>query len=312
MIPPKPHDGGLLRHLRLAHARPARLALMLTPLLLGGCSYGIMAPKGPVGAADKTILIDSLGIMLAIVIPVIIATLGFAWWFRAGNQKARYLPKWSYSGRIEMVVWSIPLMVIILLGGVTWIGSHQLDPAVPLSDKKPIEVQVVSLDWRWLFIYPDQRIAAINRLTIPAGRPVHFTLTSASVMTAFFVPELGSMIYTMNGMETQLNLQADAPGHFPGLAAHFSGDGFADMHFDVSALPETEFDSWVRAVKEQNHTLDGDLYRELSKQTIDTKVYEFSDVDPSLFHQIVSLALPPGPGPDDGQPNPGVSPRQEN
>jgi cytochrome o ubiquinol oxidase subunit 2 len=150
--------------------------------------------------------------MLAIVVPTIAATFAFAWWFRASNARARYLPDWVFSGRIELIVWSIPLLVIMLLGGVAGIGSHDLDPAKPLtSDTPPFEVQVVSLDWKWLFIYPSHGVASVNQLVIPAATPIHFSLTSASVMNVFFVPQLGSMIYTMNGMTTQLNLQADSP-----------------------------------------------------------------------------------------------------
>ena len=196
------------------------------------------------------ILIDSLAIMLAIVVPTIVATLAFAWWFRASNTRARYLPDWDYSGRIELIVWSIPLLVIMLLGGVAWIGSHDLDPAKPLaSNTPPLEVQVVSLDWKWLFIYPDQGVASVNQLVVPVGVPLHFSLTSASVMNAFFIPQLGSMIYTMNGMTTQLNLQADAPGTFRGLSSHFSGDGFSDMHFEVLAVPAERFNAWIEATR---------------------------------------------------------------
>ena len=159
--------------------------------------------------------------------------------------------------QLELIVWAIPLLTIMLLGGVAWIGSHDLDPAKPLASKAaPLEVQVVSLDWKWLFIYPDQRVASVNQLVIPAGVPVHFALTSASVLNAFFVPQLGSMIYTMNGMTTQLNLHADAPGTFHGLSSHYSGDGFSDMHFDVEALPADGFSAWVDATRGNGPTLD--------------------------------------------------------
>ncbi len=147
------------------------------------------------------------------------------------------MPDWAYSGQLEMIVWAIPALTIMLLGGVAWIGSHELDPAVPLPSKHaPVTIQVVSLDWKWLFIYPDQQVASVNRLVIPAGVPIHFYLTSASVMNAFFVPQLGSMIYTMNGMTNQLYLSADKPGTYDGLSSHYSGDGFSDMHFDVRGI----------------------------------------------------------------------------
>src|ERR1700692_4156318 len=206
----------------------------------------ILDPQGPIGAADKTILIDSVAIMLAIVLPTIVAIFGFAYWFRASNTKAFYWPDWEYSGRIELVVWSIPALTIILLGGVAWIGAHQLDPAKPVEGSgKPLTIQAVSLDWKWLFIYPDQSIATLNTLTVPAGVPLQFQLTSATVMNGFFIPQVGSMIYTMNGMATRLNLRADRPGTFGGLSAHFSGDGFSDMHFAVHVVPSVEFSKWV-------------------------------------------------------------------
>src|SRR6267143_4260171 len=245
-----PNAAGLSQRLRSTSARAGRCAVVMAPIALTACQGGILDPQGFIGIADKTILIDSLAIMLAIVLPTIAATLAFAWWFRAANTRAIYLPDFEYSGRIELIVWSIPLLTVILLGGVAWIGSHELDPAKPLaSDTPPLEIQVVSLDWKWLFIYPNQRVASVNQLVVPAGVPLHFSLTSASVMNAFFIPQLGSMIYTMNGMTTQLNLQADAPGTFRGLSSHFSGDGFSDMQFEVLALPAERFAAWIEETR---------------------------------------------------------------
>ncbi len=286
--------------------------MLLLPLLLSACNLALLDPQGSVGIAEKTILIDSFAIMLAIVVPTIIAALGFAWWFRASNTRARYLPDWAYSGRIEMIVWSIPLLVILLLGGVAWIGSHQLDPAEPLaSDKAPLEVQVVSLDWKWLFIYPDQHVASVNQLVVPAGVPLHFSLTSASVMNVFFIPQLGSMIYTMNGMRTRLNLIADTPGTFRGQSSHFSGDGFSDMHFDVKAVPEDQFTAWANATRQTGPTLDAAAYNALAKQSVDQPPSTYRAVADGLFEQIVTQQLPPGPGPRTGRPDPTVSPRTE-
>jgi len=266
-------------------------------VLLTGCQTGILDPKGPVSAAEKSILIDSLIIMLAIVVPTIVAIAGFAWWFRASNSRARYLPDWSYSGQIEMVVWGIPLLVILLLGGVAWIGSHDLDPYKPLeSASKPLDVQVVSLDWKWLFIYPEQKIASVNQLFVPEGVPLHLSLTSASVMNAFFVPQLGSMIYTMNGMTTQLNLQADEIGVFHGLSSHFSGDGFSDMNFNVHVVSQQDFIDWAKKAHSAM-ILDAASYRDLSKQTIHVVPATFTLTDDGLFQSIVTQKLPPGPGP---------------
>jgi cytochrome o ubiquinol oxidase subunit 2 len=255
-------------------------------------------PQGPVGAAEKTILIDSLAIMLAIVVPTIAATLGFAWWFRSSNSRAHHLPNFAYSGRLELLVWSVPLLTITLLGGVGWVGSHQLDPSKPLQSRgKALEVQVVSLDWKWMFIYPELGIASVNELIIPSEQPVHFSLTSASVMNAFFIPSLGSMIYTMNGMATQLNLMADEPGNYEGLSSHFSGDGFSDMHFTVRALATAEFSAWAASARLGGPVLDAQHYAQLARQSIKVPAFTYRDVQPDLFQDIVTQRLPPGPGP---------------
>ena len=273
---------------------------------------GVLDPQGAVGSAEKTILLDSLAIMLAIVVPTIVAILGFAFWYRAGNSRARYRPDFAYSGRIELIVWAIPLLVIILLGGVAWIGSHQLDPAEKLASKnQPIDVQVVSLDWKWLFVYPAQHVASVNELVVPAGVPIHFLLTSASVMNTFFVPQLGSMIYTMNGMQTQLNLIADHPGTYPGLSGHFSGDGFPGMHFNVRALPGDQFAGWVEATRASGPSLDADTYRKLARQSMNVQPFTYREADPDLFRKVVTQEVAPGPGPESGQSNALVSPRTE-
>jgi cytochrome o ubiquinol oxidase subunit II len=258
----------------------------------------ILDPQGPIGAADKTILIDSLAIMLAIVLPTIFAIFAFAFWFRASNTKAFHWPDWEYSGRIELVVWSIPALTVILLGGVAWIGSHQLDPAAPVAGTgNPVRIQVVSLDWKWLFIYPDQRIATVNALTVPAGAPLHFELTSGSVMTAFFIPQLGSMIYTMNGMVTRLELRADHAGTLQGLAAHFSGDGFPEMLFDVHVVPQSAFSDWVAGTARTEQVLNADSYNKLARQSVETTKPTFRLDDPGLFAAIATQMIPPAPGP---------------
>src|SRR5258706_9325675 len=277
----------------------ARFLMLACPLALTACGNGVLEPRGPVGLADRTLLIDSLAIMLVIVVPTIVATVAFAWWYRASNKRARYLPDWAYSGRIEMVVWAIPVMMILLLGGVAWIGSHLLDPAQPLESKSPaLDVEVVSLDWKWLFIYPKDGVASVNQLAVPAGVPLHFTLTSSSVMNTFFIPQLGSMIYTMNGMATQLYLQADEPGVFRGLSGHYSGEGFSDMHFEMRAVPAQQFAAWVKTNQStEGPTLDAASYVALARQSSKVPPMAFHSVVPDLFHDIVTLKIAPGPGP---------------
>jgi cytochrome o ubiquinol oxidase subunit 2 len=257
----------------------------------------ILDPQGPIGAAEKTILIDSVGIMLAIVLPTIVAIFAFAFWFRASNAKAVHWPDWEYSGRIELVVWSVPALTVILLGGVAWLGAHHLDPAKPIEgSSEPLTIQAVSLDWKWLFIYPDQKVATINTLTVPAGVPLQFQLTSAGVMNAFFIPQLGSMIYTMNGMATRLNLRADTLGTFQGLSAQFSGDGFADMLFDVHVVPSEQFSKWAQDASNAQLALDARSYQQIATPSMKTAPATYRLADPDIFASIVTQKLPPSPG----------------
>ena len=240
---------------------------------LASCGSGVLDPHGPVGQAERVILYDATVVMLAVVVPVILMALAFAWWFRASNRRATYLPEWEYSGRIELIVWSIPALVILFLGGIAWIGTHELDPPKPLSSATgqhataPLEIEVVSLDWQWLFIYPRERIATVNHLVVPAGVPLHFRLTSMSVMNSFFIPQLGSQIYTMAGMTTQLNLQADQAGVYAGISAQFSGPGFSDMRFRLIAESSDNFASWLAAVRARGGVLDSTTFSELSRPT---------------------------------------------
>ena len=271
-------------------------ALALTSAAtLGGCSEGVLNPQGPIAFAERQILFNSLGIMLAIVIPTILATLGVAFWFRSSNSRAVYMPDFTYSGRLEMIVWSIPAMTVLLVGGVAWVGAHDLDPRRAISSTvKPVTVQVVSLDWKWLFIYPDQGIASVNRLTVPVGTPISFELTSSGVMNSFFVPQLGSQIYTMSGMATRVQLQADHSGTYPGLSAQFSGDGFADMRFTVDAVPADEFARWVTATRSTGPTLDAGTYADLAKPSEKVSQFTYRAIASDLFNRIVMSGTTPG------------------
>jgi len=290
-----------------------RTAALLPLFAIAGCSHqGVLDAAGPIAAGERTILLNSVVIMLAIVIPTIVATLGFAFWYRADKPRGRYLPDWTYSGRVELVVWSIPILVILFLAGVIWVGSHDLDPYKPLpvqKNQKPVEVQVVSLDWKWLFIYPEQGVASVNQLVIPVGVPVHFSLTSASVMNAFFIHRLGSMIYTMNGMVTQVNLQADKPGLYWGQSAQYSGDGFSDMNFQTHAVAPADFAAWVAKTRGQGPALDAAAYAGLAKQSVVKRPYDYGAVQPGLFDQIAMQKIAAAPGPEVGHGDVNVSPR---
>jgi cytochrome o ubiquinol oxidase subunit II len=284
-------------------------------LPLAACSGGVLDPQGPVGDGNSKILLNALEIMLVIVVPTILATVAFAWWFRAANARARYRPEFVYSGEIELLVWSIPLLVILFLSGVIWIGSHQLDPFEPLDAQakptdvqqaKPTEVQVVALDWKWLFIYPDEGVASVNELVVPAGVPVHFSITSASVMNMFFVPQLGSMIAAMNGMVTQLSLKAHGPGEFNGLSTQFSGDGFAGMQFTLRAVPQDAFAQWLARVRANGPALDRTGYTTLARQSQNVTPFTYRTVDAGLFDAVARREIPPGPGPEQGRGGPTV------
>jgi cytochrome o ubiquinol oxidase subunit II len=288
---------------------------LIVPCALAGCdSLAVFSPAGPIASANRTILLDALAIMLAIVVPTLLAILAVAWWFRASNPHARRSLTLTYSGRIELIVWSIPALVVFFLGGIAWIGAHLLDPARPLSSSsKPLEIEVVSLDWKWLFIYPEQGVASVNEVVAPAGVPLHFQLTSASVFNVFFVPRLGSEIYSMYGMVTQLNLEADQPGIYHGLGAHFSGDGFSDMAFDVRAVSPDEFSAWAASTSASaGPVLDEAEYRKLLMQTQNLKPYTYRAVGRDLFDDIVSQKLPPGEGPAPAPVQTAMSAPQEN
>ena len=285
--------------LRRRNLAVADFCCMLVALCtLAGCERGVLDPAGPVGGAERVIMLDALAIMLTIVVPTILCTLVFAWRYRATNRRSLYAPRWAYSGRLELLVWSIPALIVVFLGGIAWISSHDLDPAKHLSaGGEPLEVEVVALDWKWLFIYPDQHVASVNRLVAPVGVPLHFRLTSASVMNVFFVPRLGSEIYAMYGMTTELNLLADRTGTFHGLAAHINGDGFSDMTFETQALSPQEFSQWLVSTQAQGPALDEAAYRGLLRQSSKIEPYTYRTVAPNLFQAIVSQQLPPGEGP---------------
>jgi cytochrome o ubiquinol oxidase subunit 2 len=271
--------------------RAGRAGVSAAMLSLAACAPGVLSPAGPVAAGERTILFNALAIMMLIVVPTIVITIAFAWWFRAGNTRATYRPTWSYSGRIELLVWSVPALIVIFLAGLTWIGTHELAPEKPLASKmRPVTVQVVALDWKWLFIYPEQGIATVNRLVIPAGTPIAFRITSGTVMNSFFVPQLGSQIYAMAGMDSRLHLQADRPGRFHGLSAHYSGEGFADMDFAVDAVPPAQFAAWVAKTRGAGPVLNDARMATLAKPTIKVAPHAYRAVPPSLYDRIVANA----------------------
>ncbi|WP_122555883.1 ubiquinol oxidase subunit II [Pseudomonas viridiflava] len=256
--------------------------------LVSGCNWVIFNPKGQIALEQRNLIILATALMLIVVIPVIVMTFLFAWQYRSTNKKARYSPRWASSHKIEAVVWGVPLVIIIILGWVTWVTTHELDPYRPIeSDNPPINVQVIAMDWKWLFIYPDLGIATVNELAMPVHTPVSFTVTSDAAMNSFFIPALGGQIYAMAGMQTRLHLIANEVGQYRGISANYSGPGFSDMHFSTLATTPADFEAWVTKVRNTSRTLDPATYKTLATPTHGYDITYYSAVDQQLFKTIV-------------------------
>jgi cytochrome o ubiquinol oxidase subunit 2 len=263
---------------------------------LGGCSQMLLLdPKGPIGEAERFVIIAAFVLMLIVVLPVFVMVFWFTRRYRASNQKAAYRPKWSYSAKIDLAMWLVPLAIVTALGILSWNNTFSLDPFKPIeSGVKPINIEVVSLDWKWLFIYPDYDIAMVNQLVFPAKVPLSFRLTSATVLTSFFIPQLGSQIYAMAGRQSRLHLMADEPGTYAGHNQQFSGRGYADMHFKAIATSREQFEAWVQKVRQSPDKLDAARYEELAKPSAGYPVTYFSAVKAALFDEIVRKFLSSG------------------
>ncbi len=258
-----------------------------------GSKWALLNPRGPIAAHEKGLIITAFALMLLVVVPVIFMTIAFAWKYRASNNDASYAPKWDNSTKIEAVVWTVPAVIVAILAALVWKSSHELSPYRPIASAvKPVQVQVVSMNWKWLFIYPDLGIASVNRLVIPAGVPVSFRITSDAVMSSFFIPQLGGQIYAMAGMQTRLQLVADQPGSYQGLNTQFSGDGFAGMHFETVAASNQDFDAWVAQVRHSSMPLSEDAFKALEIPSENVPPRYFSSVEPQLFERIMQKYLP--------------------
>lgn len=279
-------------------------ALLAGTALLAGCNTVVLNPSGDIASQQGRLVMIATGLMLLIIIPVIVLTLLFAWRYRAANKDADYQPDWHHSTRLELVIWSAPLLIIIALGALTWISTHTLDPYRPLdrvaagkpvpADVKPLEIQVVSLDWKWLFIYPEQGIATVNEVAAPVDRPILFKLTSSTTMNAFYVPDLAGMIYTMPGMQTELNAVINKPGVYHGLSSHYSGAGFSGMTFKFHGVSDQDFAKWVADAKSGNQSLTRAVYNDLAKPSERNPVQRFSSVDADLYSRVLGLCTVDG------------------
>ena len=257
-------------------------------LLLGGCNWTLLNPVGQVGIEERNLIITATLLMLLVVVPVIAMTFIFAWKYRASNKDATYAPKWSHSTKIEVVIWTVPILIILALGVLTYKSTHALDPYRPLeSDVKPLTIEVVAMDWKWLFIYPEQGIATVNKIVFPANTPINFRITSDTVMNSFFIPGLGGQIYAMAGMTTKLHLIANHNAELDGISANYSGAGFTGMKFKAIATSQADFDAWVNEVKASPKQLDQAEYAALSKPSQNNPVELYSSYAPNLFQTII-------------------------
>ncbi|KQN63128.1 cytochrome o ubiquinol oxidase subunit II [Erwinia sp. E602] len=265
-------------------------SLIAGTILLSGCDSALLNPKGQVALEQRSLILTAFGLMMIVVIPAVLMAVVFAWKYRASNTNAKYSPNWSHSNKVEAVVWTVPILIIVFLGILTWKSTHALEPSKPLvHDAKPIEIEVVSLDWKWLFIYPEQGIATVNQIAFPANRPVSFKITSNTVMNSFFIPTLGSQIYAMAGMQTKLHLIANEPGTFDGISSNFSGRGFSGMKFKAIATPdEATFDQWVAKVKQSPDALASmDDFKKVAAPSENNPVAYYSSVKPGLFSDVI-------------------------
>jgi len=266
-------------------------------LLLSGCKMAILNPMGPIAAEEKHLMITAVLLMLIVVIPTIILTCVISYKYRASNTKAKYRPDFTHSNKLEAIWWGIPIAIIAVLGTITWKTSHSLDPYKPLDSKvAPITIQVVSLEWRWLFIYPQQHIATMNFVEFPANTPVDFEITSDAPMNSFMIQQLAGQIYAMAGMQTKLHLLATTPGDYYGRSVSFSGDGFANMQFTARAAPsQTAFNQWVKSVQQSPNKLTLDSYNKLVPASSDTSTIYYSTVVDGLFNTIMMKYMMPVP-----------------
>lgn len=288
--------------IRIKYFKIPLLAAVAT--LLTGCNAVLLNPSGDIAVQQRNLIYLATGLMLIVIIPVIIATIVFAWRYRASNSQAKYEPEWHHSTKLELVIWSVPLLIIIALGSVTWVSTHLLDPYRPIDrldakrplpvDARPLTVEVVALDWKWLFIYPEYGIATVNEMAAPVDRPIAFKITASSVMNSFFVPALAGQVYAMAGMQTMLHAVINKPGVYEGMSANYSGAGFSGMNFKFHGLDEAGFEKWIQTNRASGAVLNRATYTELEHPSQDVPVQRYATVAPDLYDAILNRCVQPG------------------
>jgi cytochrome o ubiquinol oxidase subunit 2 len=260
--------------------------------LLRDSTFSVLFPSGAIGIAERDLMIHATELMLIVAIPVFILAIFIAWHYRASNEQATYKPNWEHSKMEELIWWSIPFEIVLVLAALTWTSTHELDPSKALTiSGEPLTVQVVALEWKWLFIYPDQHIASVNELVLPTGRPIAFHITADAPMNSFWIPALGGQMYAMTGMTTKLHLVADKSGTYAGSSANYSGEGFPQMKFAVKAVPEEEFDAWVVQTEQLPTVLDMPSYTALAEPSEAGPARYYGVVSKNLFEEIIALFM---------------------
>lgn len=294
----------LRSHSSLGVIRVFIYGLMLVSLfVLSGCDWIVMNPSGDVAKQEAWLIWVSTILMLIIIVPVILLTIWFAWHYRASNKKAKYDPEWDHSSTLEMVIWSAPLAIIMVLSGITFVATHRLDPYSPIRRIAPdvpvpenaetLVIEAVALDWKWLFLYPEQGLAVVNEVAAPVDRPIQFKITSGSVMNSFYIPALAGQIYAMAGMETKLHAVINESGTFTGFSANYSGHGFSDMHFKFHGMDDAGFDDWITKIRSEGEPLSRDEYLILEEKSMNHPVTYYGTVEPNLYHKILNLCVEP-------------------
>jgi len=272
---------------------------LLCVALLSGCQghFALMEPKGVIALAEKKVFLDALFLMLLVVIPVIILSIFIPWRYRASNTKAVYRPDWANSHLLEFIWWSIPCIIIAILAVIAWKYTHSLDPYRSIAaDEDTVMVEAIAMDWKWVFIYPREKIATVNELTIPVNKPVRFFIASDAPMNSFEIPSLSGQIYAMTGMQTKLNIIATEIGTYRGLSTNFSGNGFSGMHFKVHVVSKDDFQNWTKMVQKSPKHLTQAAYDALTKPTENNPVEYYSQASDGLFQNAIIKYMGPMPG----------------
>jgi cytochrome o ubiquinol oxidase subunit 2 len=254
--------------------------------------FALLQPHGLIALQERDLIYQAVFLMLIVVVPVFILAFSIAWHYRAGNTKAVYSPDWEHSKMDELIWWAIPFEIILVLGALTWTSTHALDPRKALDAQTPLKIQVVALDWKWLFLYPEQNIATVNMVEFPVDRPVEFDITADAPMNSFWIPELGGQIYAMTGMVNSFNLVANQTGDFAGRSANYSGDGFANMQFVAHAATSADFDSWVTSIRQSGGSLTPTTYATLEKPSTSGAVY-YGSVTSNLYDAVLMKFMRP-------------------